>query len=116
DFGSADLYVGQVKAELARHAPRVPVIDLLHEAPAFHIDASAHLLAALATRIPAGSTVLAVVDPGVGTSRKPVVVRAFGSYFVGPDNGLLAVVAARSGCCEVWEIVWRPENLSRSFH
>lgn len=116
DFGAADLYVGQVKAELARHAPRVPVIDLLHEAPAFRIDASAHLLAALAARVPAGSTVLAVVDPGVGTSRKPVVVRAFESYFVGPDNGLLSVVAARSAGCELWEIVWRPENLSCSFH
>ena len=116
DFGAADLYVGQVKAELLRHAPRVPIVDLLHEAPSFRVVPSAHLLAALATRIAPGSTVLAVVDPGVGTSRKAVVLRAGGSYFVGPDNGLLSVVAARSGTDGIWEITWRPAQLARSFH
>ena len=48
DFGSADLYTGQVKAVLAQHAPGVPVIDLLNDAPNFNVRASAHLLAALA--------------------------------------------------------------------
>ncbi|MPZ44429.1 MAG: hypothetical protein GEV05_13685 [Betaproteobacteria bacterium] len=116
DFGAADIYVGQVKAELARHAPAVAVVDLLHEAPAFRVEPGAHLLAALSQCCPPGSVILAVVDPGVGTSRKPVVLRARDSYFVGPDNGLLSVVAARSRDKAVWEIVWRPEALSRSFH
>ncbi|MGH8664012.1 MAG: SAM hydrolase/SAM-dependent halogenase family protein [Burkholderiales bacterium] len=116
DFGAADIYVGQVKAELARHAPAVAVIDLLHEAPAFRVEAGAHLLAALSQRFAPGSVILAVVDPGVGTSRKPVVLRAQECYFVGPDNGLLSVVAARSRDNAVWEIVWRPETMSRSFH
>lgn len=116
DFGSADLYVGQVKARLARVAPDVPVIDLLHDAPAFRVQASAHLLCALAGEQPSGSVTLAVVDPGVGTSRKPVVVRADGAWFVGPDNGLLSVLAARSADAEVYEIVWRPSSMSRSFH
>ena len=53
DFGAADIYVGQVKAVLARHAPNIPLIDLLHEAPAFDAKASAHLLAALSAQIPA---------------------------------------------------------------
>ena len=66
DFGAADLYVGQVKAVLAREAPGVPVVDLLHEAPVFNARASAHLLAALFARMPVGSVTLAVVDPGVG--------------------------------------------------
>src|SRR5690606_12397555 len=55
-------------------------------------------------------------DPGVGTSRKPVVLRAQACYFVGPDNGLLSVVAARSRDKAIREIVWRPQALSRSFH
>jgi S-adenosylmethionine hydrolase len=46
DFGSADFYVGQVKAVLQQHAPKVPVIDLLHDAPAFNVKAGAHFLAA----------------------------------------------------------------------
>ena len=116
DFGTADLYVGQVKAELVRHAPRVPIIDLLHDAPPFRIEACAHLLAALARRFPPGSVVLAVVDPGVGTSRKPVVMRTDECHFVGPDNGLLSVIAARSTDAALWEIIWRPEALSSSFH
>lgn len=116
DFGAADLYVGQVRVELARRAPRVPVIDLTHEAPAFRIEAGAHLLAALAQRFPAGSIAMAVVDPGVGTSRRAVVLQVDDCYFVGPDNGLLSVIAARSRDPSLWEIVWRPEALSRSFH
>jgi S-adenosylmethionine hydrolase len=116
DFGAADIYVGQVKTELARHAPAVAVVDLLHEAPAFCIEAGAHLLAALSQRVAADNVILAVVDPGVGTSRKAVVLRAAESYFVGPDNGLLSVVAARSRDSAAWEIVWRPQTLSRSFH
>lgn len=116
DFGAADLYVGQVKAMLHQHAPGAAVIDLLHEAPSFNVRAGAHLLAALAGRIPAGSVTLAVVDPGVGGARKPVAVLADDRWFVGPDNGLISVIAARSGRAEVYPIGWQPENLSASFH
>jgi S-adenosylmethionine hydrolase len=116
DFGTADIYVGQVKAVLLREAPGVPVIDLLHEAPVQNARASAHLLAALSARVPPASVVLAVVDPGVGSERDAVVVRAGDTWFVGPDNGLLSVVAARAPRIEVSRIVWRPEELSPSFH
>ena len=74
DFGAADLYVGQVKAVLAREAPGIEVVDLLHEAPDFNVQAGAHLLAALASQIPPGSVTMAVVDLGVGTVRSPVVL------------------------------------------
>ena len=116
DFGASDPYVGQVKGVLAEQAPGVPVIDLLHEAPAFNVKAAAHLLAALAERIPKDSVTLAVVDPGVGGGRDAVVVRADGRYFVGPDNGLLSVLAARAKRRTVWAITWRPRKLARSFH
>jgi len=60
--------------------------------------------------------VLAVVDPGVGGGRDAVTVRADGRYFVGPDNGLLSVLAARAEKRTVWTIAWRPRKLARSFH
>lgn len=116
DFGSGDLYVGQVKAVLHQRAPNAQIVDLLHEAPAFNVKASAHLLSALAARIPAGSVTLAVVDPGVGGARGPVAVLAEDRWFVAPDNGLLSVVVARAGKSEVYPIGWNPANLSASFH
>ena len=115
DFGSADLYVGQVKAVLHQYAPRAQIVDLLHEAPAFDVKASAHLLAALAGRIPVPSVTLAVVDPGVGSAREPVIVLADGKWLVGPDNGLLSVVLARAQAAQVFPITWRPETASASF-
>ncbi len=117
DFGADDLYVGQVKAALLQHgAAGAAIVDLLHRAPDFHVPAAAHLLAALQGRFPAGTVFLAVVDPGVGSAREAVVVHADGKWFVGPDNGLLSVTAARAAdtCC--WRILWRPSGLSISFH
>ena len=116
DFGAADIYVGQVKAVLAREAPGVAIIDLLHEAPAFNVRAGAHLLAALAAQIPAGSVTLAVVDPGVGSVRAAVALEADGRWLVGPDNGLMSVLAARAAKTSVWRITWEPQNLGPSFH
>jgi len=116
DFGAQDLYVGQVKAVLAARAPRARVIDALHAAPAFDIDASAHLLAALAPRYRRGSVFLAVVDPGVGGTRDAIIVEADGRTFIGPDNGLLSVLWARARRRRCRRIVWRPAGLSASFH
>lgn len=117
DFGIDDPYVGQMKASLLRHGKRsVPIVDLLHRVPDFAQRAGAHLLAALQQSFDPGTVFLAVVDPGVGSERPAVVVEADGKIFVGPDNGLLAVVAARAGALRVWRIVWRPDSLSASFH
>jgi hypothetical protein len=116
DFGIRDPYVGQVRARLAEHAPTQQVVDLLHEAPDFNPHAGAHLLAALATGFQPGSVFLAVVDPGVGTPRDAVVVLAGGRWFVGPDNGLLSVAAARHPDTRRWRINWQPDDLSPTFH
>jgi S-adenosyl-L-methionine hydrolase (adenosine-forming) len=116
DFGVRDPYVGQVKARLAEHAPAQQVLDLLHEVPDFNPHAGAHLLAAFAPGFPPGSVFLAVVDPGVGTPRDAVVALAGGSWFVGPDNGLLSVVAARNPDTRLWRISWQPDALSPTFH
>lgn len=116
DFGTRDPYVGQVKARLSEHAPAQQVVDLLHEVPDFNPHAGAHLLAAFAPNFPPGCTFLAVVDPGVGTPREALVVLAGGRWFVGPDNGLLSVVAARHADTGLWRITWQPEGGSSTFH
>lgn len=116
DFGLRDPYVGQVKARLAEHAPAQTVVDLLHEVPDYNPHAGAHLLAAFASGFPPGSVFLAVVDPGVGTPRDAVVVMAGGRWYVGPDNGLISIVAARNSDTRLWRITWQPEGLGATFH
>lgn len=114
DFGSSDIYVPQVKAAL-RRSGATDILDLLHDAPAFNVRASAHLLAALSSQFDPGSVFLAVVDPGVGSDREAAIVMTEGRWYVGPDNGLLSVLASRS-TTNFFRITWRPDNLSRSFH
>jgi S-adenosyl-L-methionine hydrolase (adenosine-forming) len=116
DFGLAGPYTGQMKAVLARLAPAVPVIDLFADAPSRDPRAAAYLLAAYAAWFPAGSVFLAVVDPGVGGARAPLVVEADGRFHVGPDNGLFELVRRRAKEARVSEITWRPAALSASFH
>lgn len=116
DFGIHDPYVGQVKARLLEHAPGQQIVDLLHEAPAYNAHAGAHLLAAFAPTFPAGSVFLAVVDPGVGTLQDGIVMLSRGQWYVGPDNGLLSVIAARNKDTQLWRIEWKPAVLSPTFH
>lgn len=116
DYGWHDPYVGQLKAILAGRAPQVPVIDLLHAVPDFNAHAGAQLLDALARGFPPGAVFLCVVDPGVGGPREAVVVEADGRWFVGPDNGLLSIVAARATQSRTWRIHWRPADLGATFH
>jgi S-adenosylmethionine hydrolase len=116
DFGLEGPYLTQMKAVLAREAPGVTVYDLFAEAPAFNARATAYLLAAFAGEFPAETVFLCVVDPGVGSTREAVAIRAGGQWFVGPDNGLMAVAARRVGGGEAWRIDWRPSRLSAQFH
>lgn len=116
DFGTGGPYLGQVRAVLLREAPEVPVIDLMADAPAFDARAAAYLLAALVPEMPPCCVVMAVVDPGVGGDRTPMVIEAGGRLFVGPDNGLFEPVMRRDGIAGGWRIAWRPERLSATFH
>lgn len=115
DFGPTRLYTGQLHAALARVAPRLRIVDLLDDAPAFNVSACGELLRALLRQLPEASTVLAVVDPGVGGARRPLVVRSGGLWLVGPDNGLFSPLAEGVGF-QAWEITWRPASLSQTFH
>jgi S-adenosylmethionine hydrolase len=120
DFGVSGPYVGQMKAVLYRQAPNVPVVDLFADAPAFEPKLSAYLLAAYVNEFPQGSVFLCVVDPGVGSvSRRPVIVKVDEHWYVGPDNGLFNVICTRAqnpSATQWWEITWKPDKLSNSFH
>lgn len=116
DFGAEGPYLGQMEAVLRTHAPGVPVINLVSNAPCGDPRRSAYLLAALSRYCPAGSVILSVVDPGVGGERLPVVLHADGRWCVGPDNGLFNTVALQASRTEWHVIDWRPDALSSSFH
>lgn len=116
DFGLEGPYIGQMQAVLYQDAPGVPILNLCADVPPFDPQGAAYLLAAYAVDWPLDSVFLCVVDPGVGGVRRPLVLRADGRWFVGPDNGLLDVVASRARHRQWWEITWRPARLSPSFH
>lgn len=116
DFGLSGPYVGQLKVALLKAGAGGPVIDLMADAPAFDPRASAYVLAALLPEMPADCVVLAVVDPGVGGIRRPLVAEVDGNWLVGPDNGLFELVLRRATHTRVWAIQWRPSRLSASFH
>jgi S-adenosylmethionine hydrolase len=116
DFGSTDVYVGQVKAVLHALSPDSTVIDLANDLASFDVEAAAHLLDALARQLPAGAVTLCVVDPGVGSARGAVAVLEDGRWYVGPDNGLMSVVAARSGRVSIYDLEPLPRRPSASFH
>lgn len=116
DFGLP--YTGQMTAKLVQGAPDHPVIDLFHDVPATDVRAGSVLLAAHAADFPDGTVFVCVVDPGVGSiERNPGVVYAGGRWFVGPLNGLFEHVLRRwPDGARAFEIAWRPEHLSNSFH
>jgi len=95
DFGLEGPYVGQMKSAIYRVMPQAVILDLCHDLTPFAPRPAAYLLAALLPYLPVGACVVAVVDPGVGTARRGLVLEGSGMYLVGPDNGLLAVAAQR---------------------
>ncbi len=115
DFGAASPYVGQLRLCLAAALPGISIIEVISDLPAFRPDLAAYLLPALVRDLPRGTLYLCVVDPGVGGDRLAIAVEADGNYFIGPDNGLLALVCRCALSSSVFRIDWRPEILSPSF-
>jgi S-adenosylmethionine hydrolase len=118
DFGTADGYVGAVKGVILSRGADVRVVDLSHDIPPGDVAAAAFCLRVAAPEFPEGTVHLAVVDPGVGGGRRAVIVRKAGHTFVGPDNGLFAMVAGE--VVEAWEIdpgrPRRARRVSHTFH
>jgi S-adenosylmethionine hydrolase len=115
DFGLEGPYTGQVEAVLYQQAPGVPVVSLFCDLAPFDIEAAAYLLPSYAAGFPPGTVYLCVVDPGVGSARPGVVVQVDGCWYVGPNEGLFALLARRAREVNCWQL---PENAgtSASFH
>ena len=117
DFGSSDPYVGQLKGAIKTISPTAEILDLSHANAAFDISAASYLLAKSTRTLPPGSIVIAVVDPGVGSSRAGLAVRTqAGRIYLAPDNGILTEVLAREGVSEVRTLSPATDSVSATFH
>lgn len=105
DFGLQDHYVASLKGALLKGCPRARLLDISHLVPPQDVPRAAWMTAACAPDLPDGCVVLAVVDPGVGTTRRGLVAHADGRYFVAPDNGLLSHVLSRA-------LTWRAVSMT----
>ncbi|MCU7929114.1 MAG: SAM-dependent chlorinase/fluorinase [Candidatus Thiodiazotropha sp. (ex Dulcina madagascariensis)] len=116
DFGPTGPYQGQMAAVIATQAPKIPQVTLMADAPMFDPQSAGLLLSCLCNNLPPHTLVLAVVDPGVGGNRRPIMIKNERNLFVGPDNGLFIPIVRRSDDCEIETIAWRPHRLSETFH
>jgi S-adenosylmethionine hydrolase len=92
DFGTTDSYIGEMKGVLLNGAPSVVLVDISHGVPPGDVRSAAYILGRTWHRFPAGTVHLAVVDPGVGTTRAALALSVYDHYFIGPDNGLFTPV------------------------
>jgi S-adenosylmethionine hydrolase len=95
DFGLDDHYVGVMKGVILGICPDAQIVDISHGIRPFAIVEGAYTIAQAWRYFPAGTVHVVVVDPGVGTSRRPILVESGGQFFVGPDNGVLSMVYLR---------------------
>lgn len=95
DFGTADYFVAAMKGVILATNPQARIVDITHEIPPQDIEAAAFTLLAAQPAFPAGTIHLAVVDPGVGSSRHPILIRTRHAVLVGPDNGIFSYVCER---------------------
>lgn len=118
DFGSQDYYVSAMKAVILGISPEVRFVDISHDLPPQDIMAGAWVLKNTAFLYPPGTIHLAVIDPGVGTTRHPVLVRVRDQFFVGPNNGLFSLVAENQQhrVIQLTESRFWRETVSPTFH
>lgn len=119
DFGLHDGYVAAMKGAILSIAPDVSLVDVSHQVPPQDVASGAYILSRSYRYFPAGSVHLAVVDPGVGSARRAILVETPEYRFVGPDNGLFSAVLQRESTWNAVEIrnaaYFRPEA-SPTFH
>jgi hypothetical protein len=115
DFGCDGPYTGQVQARLYQQVAGVAVISLFCDLAPYDVQAAAYLLPAYSGGFPSDTVFLCVVDPGVGSARPGVVVKADGCWYVGPNEGLFALLARRAARVECWQLP-DPLGVSSSFH
>jgi len=117
DFGSRDYFVAEMKGVILSINPDVEIVDISHEVEKFNIVQGAFILTCAYKWFPKGTIHVVVVDPGVGTKRRSIIIKTKNYYFIGPDNGVLSASAIRDGVESVYEIkVDNLKNISMTFH
>ena len=119
DFGLKDPYVAEMKAVILNICPKARIIDITHQVEKFNVRMGAFILASASQHFPKETIYVGVVDPGVGTKRRPIIVETSNSLYVGPDNGLLMMAAEKQGIKHVHEIKnkrYMLPKVSRTFH
>ena len=95
DFGVTDHFAATMKGVILRIAPKARIIDVTHQVRAFEIAEAAFVIAEAYRYFPAKTIHVIVVDPGVGSARRPLLAEMGGQYFVAPDNGVLSMIFER---------------------
>lgn len=120
DFGLSDVYVGVIKGTIAQINPQLKVIDITHDIPPQNIAAGRFCLMTAYAYFPTETVHVAVVDPGVGSSRRAIAVKCANCFLVGPDNGLFSGVLSRESAIASVELTnpqyWRTTQPSSTFH
>ncbi len=120
DFGLSDVYVGVMKGTIAQINPQLKVIDITHDIPAQNIAAGRFCLMNAYAYFPTETVHVAVVDPGVGSSRRGVAIQCANCWLVGPDNGLFSGVLSRESAIASVSLTnpkyWRTPQPSSTFH
>ncbi|MCA9211061.1 MAG: SAM-dependent chlorinase/fluorinase, partial [Planctomycetales bacterium] len=119
DFGEVGSYVGQMKGVILSLARQAAIVDITHSIGPQNVRQAAMILDEATRRFPAGTVHVAVIDPGVGTTRRILAARIGSQYYVAPDNGLLSLLASRYEGNVFVELTerkyWLPE-VSATFH
>ena len=116
DFGDRDSFVASMKGVILTINPHATIVDLSHHVPPYSVEAAAYLLKSCYRYFPEGTVHVAVVDPGVGTRRRPLVVKTARYYFLGPDNGLFSYIFDEEDEVEVREIENQQYHLESAGH
>jgi hypothetical protein len=104
DFGTKDAFVGVMKGIMLGICPEAKIVDVSHEVPKYNVKYGAFLLSQVAPYFPEGTVHVAVIDPGVGTSRRRIILRGRWGVYVGPDNGVFSLVIEKEGIVNAVEI------------
>lgn len=118
DFGERDSFVASMKGVILSINPSVHLVDLSHQITSHQIQEAGYFLKSCYRYFPTGTVYVAVVDPGVGTERRALLVSAAGSFFVGPDNGLFSEILEQEVGAKVWQLTnpqYRLETAGSTF-
>jgi len=119
DFGTNDHFVGAVKGVILGIVPEAAIVDISHAVQAYDVLDGALAISQTYSYFPAGTVHLVVVDPGVGTTRRPIIASSDGYHFVAPDNGVLSMVYAKEQSIHVRHVTsdhYFRQPVSNTFH